>query len=247
MRRHLTSANVLSTLAVFLVLTGGTALAVGLPKNSVTGASVKNNSLRSADLADGSGVSGADVTDGSLGGADFGNGSVPGGKLGAGLLGAADLAAGAVGSADVAPGSVGQKNLSKDLVDSASVLNNSLRGADVANNALDTSQIVESSLAQVPETATLLNRAPRMFLSSEVHEVDGPFERGQAQADGSFTQSFGCPAGEQLISGGPNSASLGSTILESVHDADKWKVAVIGISPGNTWSIHVICSVPRKP
>src|SRR5689334_5664629 len=80
-RRHFTYPNVMSTLAVFLVLAGGTALAATLPNNSVTSKTVKknslksgdvkNNSLKSKDLKDGKGVTGDDVADDSLTGANI--------------------------------------------------------------------------------------------------------------------------------------------------------------------------------
>lgn len=70
-RRHLTYANVMSTLAVFLLLAGGTALAAGLAKNSVKSKTVKDNALKSVDLKDGKAVTGDDVTDDSLTGTDI--------------------------------------------------------------------------------------------------------------------------------------------------------------------------------
>ena len=68
-RRHFSYSNVMSSLAVFLVLAGGTALAAALPKNSVKSKTVKDNALRSVDLQDGKAVTGDDVADDSLTGA----------------------------------------------------------------------------------------------------------------------------------------------------------------------------------
>jgi hypothetical protein len=68
-RRHFTYANVMSTLAVILVVAGGTALAASLPTDSVNSKTVKNNSLKGKDIKDSS-LKSADIGDDSLTGAD---------------------------------------------------------------------------------------------------------------------------------------------------------------------------------
>ena len=72
MRRHLSYANVVATLAlVFALGLGGAWAADQLAKNSVSSKQVKNGSLKSKDLKDGKAVTGADVKDDSIGGADL--------------------------------------------------------------------------------------------------------------------------------------------------------------------------------
>lgn len=62
MREKLTYSNVMSTVAVFLALGGGSfAIAAALEKNSVKSKQVKDNALKSQDLKDGKGVTGADI------------------------------------------------------------------------------------------------------------------------------------------------------------------------------------------
>jgi len=83
--KRLTYANVMSSIAVFLVLGGATALAAGLAKNSVgskqlkknavTAAKIKKNAVTGAKIA-GSAVDGSKVKDGSLTGADINLGSL---------------------------------------------------------------------------------------------------------------------------------------------------------------------------
>lgn len=75
-RKRLTYANVMSSIAVFLVLGGATALAAGLAKNSVgskqlkknavTSAKIKNNAVTSAKIKNGA-ITGAKVNLGTLG------------------------------------------------------------------------------------------------------------------------------------------------------------------------------------
>ena len=53
MARHLTYANVIATLALFIALGGGAYAAIKLPKNSVTTIQVKNGSLLAKDFKKG--------------------------------------------------------------------------------------------------------------------------------------------------------------------------------------------------
>lgn len=76
LRKRLTYANVMSSIAVFLVLGGATALAAGLAKNSVgskqlkknavTTAKIKNNAVTTGKIKNGA-ITGAKVNLGSLG------------------------------------------------------------------------------------------------------------------------------------------------------------------------------------
>ena len=86
-RRHLTYANVMSTLLVFLVLGGATAFAASqlgknsvgskqLKKNSVTAAKIKKNAVTKTKIKNGA-VDGAKLADGSVTGSDINLTSMP--------------------------------------------------------------------------------------------------------------------------------------------------------------------------
>ena len=75
-RRRFSYANVTSTLALFLVIAGGVAVAASVPKNAVKSKSIKDNTVASKDLKDGAAVTGADVVDDSLTGADINESSL---------------------------------------------------------------------------------------------------------------------------------------------------------------------------
>lgn len=75
--RRLTYANVMSTIAVFLVLGGATAFAAShLGKNSVGTMQLKNNAVVTAKIKN-SAVTGAKVADGSLSAEDLAPGTIP--------------------------------------------------------------------------------------------------------------------------------------------------------------------------
>lgn len=96
-RRRLSYANVVATLALFMALGGASYAAVTLPRNSVGPAQIKSNAVTGAKVKN-STLTGSDVKDGSLTTKDFGS-TLPAGPQGA---------AGAQG-APGAPGAKGDK------------------------------------------------------------------------------------------------------------------------------------------
>jgi hypothetical protein len=119
--RPFTYANVVSTLALFLVLGGGAAFAavqlgaesVGtreLKKNAVTKAKIKTGAVGSPEIAAGA-VGSSDLADDAVGAAKLGDGSVGAGKLGEGAVTTDKLGDSAVTTAKLADGSVTAQKL----------------------------------------------------------------------------------------------------------------------------------------
>ena len=89
-RGRLTYANVVSTIALFLVLGGGTAFAArALAANSVGTQQLKQDAVTTAKLRNAA-VSAAKLANGSVAAAKLGNGSVTTAKLRAGAVGTSD-------------------------------------------------------------------------------------------------------------------------------------------------------------
>jgi hypothetical protein len=80
--KRFTYANVMSSIAVFLVLGGGAAFAAGqLGKNSVGSKQLKKNAVTTAKIKNGA-ITGAKVKAGSLGASSFAAGQLPAGPKG---------------------------------------------------------------------------------------------------------------------------------------------------------------------
>ena len=97
MRRHLTFANVMSVVAVFIALGGASYAAVNLPKNSVGTKQLKGKSVGTKQLK-GKSVNSNKVKDFSLLAKDFKAGQIPSGPMGPMGPPGADGKAGATGA-----------------------------------------------------------------------------------------------------------------------------------------------------
>lgn len=81
LKRHLSTANVLSATALMVALGGTSYAAVALPNNSVGSPQIKTNAVKSSEIASAS-VRSSEVKNGSLTLADFAPGQIPAGAKG---------------------------------------------------------------------------------------------------------------------------------------------------------------------
>jgi hypothetical protein len=182
-RERLTYANVMSSIAVFLVLGGATAIAAGqlgrntvgtkqLKKNAVTAAKIKKGAVNGAKLADGS-VTGTKLADGSVTGTKLADGAVSEGKLGPDAVTEAKIKNGAVGTAKLGDNSVSTAKIQNGAITGEKLASGAVTGADINAGSTPFSQVV----------ARLRNAGPINMQSSTSNPL------------GSYTQ----PAGEDDI------------------------------------------------
>ena len=114
LRHRLTYANIVSSLALFLVLSGGTAVAL-TGSNTVFTDDITNGEVRNADIG-ANAVNGAKVQNQSLGASDIAPDSLTAGRL--------------------APNSATASELAGDAVSGPKVANDSLKGEDVDETSL---------------------------------------------------------------------------------------------------------------
>jgi hypothetical protein len=113
-RKRLTYANVMSSIAVFLVIGGATAFAalgkntVGskqLKKNAVTTKKIKNNAVTTPKIKNGA-VTGPKLAAGAVGGGSLANGSITNEKLAEGAVTGNKIAGGTVTKGNLAEGTL---------------------------------------------------------------------------------------------------------------------------------------------
>jgi hypothetical protein len=115
LRSHLTYANVMSTLAVFLVIGGGAAYAA----NTVGSSDIIDQSILHQDIQDGQ-VFNTEIADNTTRSGDIRNDT----SVGDGLT-----------APDLGPSSVGGSEIASNAVGAAEVADNSLTGADIEDNS----------------------------------------------------------------------------------------------------------------
>jgi hypothetical protein len=243
-RRHVTYANVTSTLAVFLLLAGGTAIAAKrLRANSVSSRVVRDSSLLSPDFADGLGASGADVADGSLSAADLAEGSLTGADVADGSLTGADLADGAVGAAQLGPGGIGKGALASNAVESGAIADGTIRGSDVGTDTITGLRVQGATLGTVPDAARFAGFRSTAFISADLEASETEVERGRDVGDGTFEIVKACPTGKSVLSGGPANVDPGSAITESSPVQGRWVVRINPHGTVDSFSVIVVCAV----
>lgn len=181
-RKRLTYANVMSSIAVFVVLGGGAIAATQLPKNSVGSKQLKKNAVKTTKIANNA-VNGAKIADGSVTGAEIGDGTVTAGKIGDGSVTTGKLADNAVTGAKVDEATLGEVPSAK---------NASFLGGSAASEYAK-AQLPAPTLATLIGTwKTESGRAPASFYKDPfgIVHLEGVVEGG-----GTFSQIFELPAG----------------------------------------------------
>ena len=140
MRKHLTYANVVATLCLVLILSGGAAYAA----NTVFSTDIVNGEVKSVDLA---------------------NGAVSNAKLADGSVDSDTVADDSLGSRDLRNNAAVQSpDVRNETLTGNDVANEALSGDDIENESLDGRDVVESALGPVPfanvaQTANVANVA----------------------------------------------------------------------------------------
>lgn len=138
-RKRLTYANVVSSLALFLVLGGATAFAAAqLGKNTVGSKQLKNNAVTAAKIKNGA-VTGAKIK----------NGAVTEGKL----------ANGAVTTSKILDSSVNSGKLGDSAVTTSKLAGESVTTGKIANDAVTGAKVNESTLSGVLQNLTFEGKA----------------------------------------------------------------------------------------
>lgn len=160
LRSSLSYANVASSIALFLAVSGGTAIAAAtigtsdIQSSAVTKPKIARNAITASKINNGA-VSGRDVRDESLDGADIANGSLTGDDVRDASLGGADIRAGSIGvdqlAPDARPGANAGGPAAQGVVSASGAL---VRGSGVANVSMTSPGIYVVTFTRDVSTCT---------------------------------------------------------------------------------------------
>jgi hypothetical protein len=155
LRRQLSYANVMATIAVFIALGGGAYALSG--KNTVASDDIINGQVKAEDIG-GNQVKTADIA----------ASQVTGGKVAADTLFGADIGADAIGASEVGPGAVGASEVADGTLGTAEIDDSSLFN-DNSLNALD---VNEGTLFNDNSLTSLDIDEPSLFNDSSLDGAD---------------------------------------------------------------------------
>ena len=184
MRKHLTFANAISCIALFVALSGAAyAAKTTLGKKAVKTQNLANGSVTTLKLHGGS------VTNLKLR-----NGAVTGAKIAPATIGSSQLANGAVRSAQLGGG----------VVTTAKLKNGAVTGEKIASTAVGSSQLGANAVStgKLQEGAVTSSKVSSSLLAQLVKGVSYVSKASETTATSPKAVTADCPTGKQVVGGG---------------------------------------------
>ncbi len=231
--KHLTFANAISCIALFVALSGAAyAATTTLGKKSVKTQNLANGSVTTLKLRGGS------VTNLKLR-----NGAVTGNKIAPGTIGSSLLAKGSIRSEQLGGGVVTQGKLKNGAVNGEKLAGNAVGGNQLAANAVSNGKIQDGAVGSTKLASSFLAQLVKNV--SYVGKVSGAVSTTSPQ---SVTAE--CPAGKQVVGGGAKSILgdavktplLGSS-LPFVNGESKrtgWTASAEAQEAGKTFAVEAV-------
>lgn len=235
--KHLTFANVISCIALFMALSGAAFAAK---------TTLGNRAVKTKNLANGS-VTALKLRNGSVTNLKLKNGAVTGPKIGPGAVGSRALAGGSVRSAQLGGGVVTEGKLKNGAVTEAKLFNGAVTNSKLGPNAVATGKVQDGAVTSAKLASSLLAQLVKNVSYASKASVSN-------SEDEPKTVTAECPAGKQVIGGG--AAVIG---LDADNVAMRESVPTIGADGKRTgwkatarempeeaspWSVeaHAICA-----
>ena len=190
LKRHLTVANVLSCVALFLALSGAAYAATAmLPKKSVKTTHLANGSVTTLKLR---------------------GGAVTTLKLRNGAVTAAKIAPGAVGSSQIATGAVRSGQLGGGVVTDAKLKNGAVIESKLGANSVATGKLQDGAVTAAKLSASLSGQ-----LVKNASYVTATSSSNTSEAKKTVTAT--CPTAKQVVGGGAK--VIGGDVLVAVTES----------------------------
>jgi hypothetical protein len=195
--KHLTFANAISCIALFVALSGAAYAAK---------TTLGNKAVKTKNLANGS-VNTLKLRGGSVTTLKLRNGAVTGEKIAPGAVGATQIANGAVRSAALGGGVVTEGKLKNGAVTESKLFNSAVTNSKLGPNAVATGKVQDGAITSPKLAAGLLAQLVKNV--SYVNKASGAVSATSPQ---SVTAE--CPAGKQVIGGGARVLSGDASVVQ---------------------------------
>ena len=234
--KHLTFANAISCIALFIALSGAAYAAK---------TTLGNKAVKTKNLANGS-VTALKLGNGSVTTLKLKNGAVTGPKIGPGAVGSTALAGGSVRSAQLGGGVVTEGKLKNGAVTEAKIFNSAVTNSKLGPNAVATGKIQDGAITSPKLAASFLAQLVKNV--SYVNKASGA-----ASATSPQTATAECPAGKQVIGGGLRLLPGDATVVQVVESSPflapdgkrtGWTAVAKTLEAGKTFAVeaHAICA-----
>ena len=163
-RKHLSPANVISTLALFLALGLGTAYATHPGgANTITTGDIVDGEVRSPDLAN-SGIQPVDIAPN----------SIPSTRLADGGVQGIDIADDTVRAADIAPNAIGSGRVANDSLNGSDIQEATLGGVDAETlNGQGSDAFVQGSAHVLSNRLSIVPEGPNSTVLLDIPSIQG--------------------------------------------------------------------------
>ncbi len=183
LRKHLTFANAISCIALFVALSGAAYAATTIGRKAVKTQNLANGSVTTLKLRGGAVTS-----------LKLRNGAVTGAKIANGTIGSTQLANGAVRSAALGGSVVTEGKLKNGAVTESKIFNSAVTNSKIGPNAVATGKIQDGAITS-PKLATSL-------LAQLVKNVSYVVKLSETNTTSPKSVTVDCPAGKQVTGGG---------------------------------------------
>jgi hypothetical protein len=237
LKKHLSFANVMSCVALFMALSG-VAYAATLGKNAV----------KTKNIANGA-VTAAKIKNSSVTAAKLANGAVIGSKIANGAVGASKLAEASVRSSALGGGVVTTGKLKDLSVTEGKLANSAVTGAKLGASSVETGKLAKESVTGEKLSVSLLGQLVKnvIYPTAVTSVVDDTTEEKSATAE--------CPAGKEAIGGGARVVGTEVKTVALTQSSPSanlvtgkttgWFAQAREIAPeGKAWGVevHVVCA-----
>jgi hypothetical protein len=192
-----TYANVVSTLCLFLLLGGTSALAATqLAKNSIGTKQIKKNAVATAKIK---------------------NGAVTTSKLAANAVTSGNIADAAVTTSKLAANAVTSGNIADAAVTTSKLANNAVTSGKIAEAAVTTSKLANNAVTSGKIADGEVRAADLGTILTVQNTV-------QIAAGGEGTADVACPAGSVMLSGGGYWTTGSNNLRTTLKQGNGWRV-----------------------